>query len=95
MASKLLTYNAIAAVAAAAFYQLFLRDFLFVLVGVGRTIQPLQDFPYTCRRIKHEALQACEDLWLDDEGRRLYLSCTGTNHRLAWNPALIRPKDTL
>lgn len=86
MLSKLVTYGAIAAVTVAAFYQLFLHDFLFVVLGVGRTIQPVEDFPYTCRRLKHEHLQACEDLWLDDEGRRLYLTCTGTNHRMAWNP---------
>lgn len=80
MPSKLATYSA---VAAAALYQLVLRDFLSVVVGVGRTMQPLEDFPYTCRRLKHEQPEACEDLWLDDEGRRLYLSYTGTNHRLA------------
>jgi hypothetical protein len=89
MPSKLATYGAVAAVAAAALYQLVLRDFLSVVVGVGRTMQPLEDFPYTCRRLKHEQLEACEDLWLDDEGRRLYLSCTGANHRLAWNPGRV------
>ena len=75
------------------FYQLFLKDFLFTTVGVGRVIQPLADFPYTCRRVQSgEQLEGCEDLWLDEEARVLYAACSGTTSRQKWNPAYVSTK---
>lgn len=70
------------------FYQSWLKEVLFEVIGVGRVIQPIEDFPYKCRRINHERLEACEDLWLDDQERALYLACSGTESRIQWNPAI-------
>lgn len=75
---------------AAALYQLILKDFIFVSFGAGRVIQPIEDFPYNCRRLTHERLEDCEDIWLDAEKRVLYAACTGTDHRIGWNQAIDR-----
>ncbi|KAE9372007.1 calcium-dependent phosphotriesterase [Stipitochalara longipes BDJ] len=69
-------------------YQSWLKEVLFEVIGVGRVIQPIEDFPYNCRRINHERLEACEDLWLDEQERVLYLACAGTESRIQWNPAI-------
>lgn len=87
MARTLLVSASVLTVLLASFYQLFLKEFLFISYGFGRVTQPIEDFPYSCRRVQHEKLEACEDLWLDDEARILYAACFGTKSRLAWNPA--------
>lgn len=53
----------------AVFWQVLLRDVLYITLGIGRMIQTLDEFPYTCRKIEDERLTGCEDLWLDDEAR--------------------------
>ena len=53
----------------AALWQVMLRDLVFVTLGIGRVIQNIDEFPYTCRVIQDERLTGCEDLWLDDEKR--------------------------
>jgi hypothetical protein len=65
----------------------FLRSLLFGVLGIGRDIAPIDLFPCGCRRIYDKKLEGCENIWLDHEGRRLYLACSGTNHRLALNPS--------
>ncbi|KAK1907446.1 hypothetical protein P3342_005772 [Pyrenophora teres f. teres] len=72
----------------ASFYQLYVKDLFTVTFGVGRVIQRIEEFPYDCRRIVHPRLEACEDIWLDNEGRTLYAACAGTQDRLAWNQAM-------
>ena len=86
MPSLLAVFSILVALAGG-LYQFMLKDIIFDSYGIGRVIQPIEDFPYACRRIKHERLQACEDIWLDDRARVLYAACTGTEHRLAWNQA--------
>lgn len=84
----LTTTTAIGAILLAALYQLFLKELLFTSLGLGRSIQPLSAFPhYSCRRIHHDLLEACEDMWLDDDGRRLYAACTSSAGRREWNPS--------
>ncbi len=68
-------------------YLLFFKDLFMTLFGVGRVIQTIDEFPYTCRRLVHPKLEACEDMWLDDEKRALYAACAGTQSRLHWSPA--------
>lgn len=72
-----LVYGSTFAALGAALWQYFLRDALFVTLGIGRVIQNIDEFPYTCRIIPDERLTACEDMWLDDEnrmqGRPLYV----------------------
>lgn len=53
---------------------------------IGRVLQAIEEFPYQCRRIQHEHLEACEDTWLDDEARVLYLACSGVLSRSQWSP---------
>jgi hypothetical protein len=68
-------------------YQLVLKDLFTTTFGVGRVIQTIDEFPYTCRHIEHPRLEACEDIWLDNDARTLYAACAGTQGRLAWNQA--------
>ncbi|TVY71315.1 hypothetical protein LSUE1_G007358 [Lachnellula suecica] len=75
-----------AAVLLGVFYQLILRDIIFVTFGLGRTYNHIEDFPYACRRLRHSLLESCEDLVLDGEGRRLYAACSTINSRKEWTP---------
>lgn len=70
------------------FYEFFLKDILFISIGVGRIIQPIEDFPYSCHKIygPENILESCEDLWLDDEGRTLYGACVDLKSRHQWSP---------
>lgn len=79
---------ALSAVAFGILYTTWLEEVVFDVIGVGRVVQPLEDFPFNCRRLSHERLEACEDLWLDDKERVLYLACAGSRGRMAWNPAI-------
>ena len=86
MASRLATVAATAVFLLALSYQIYLKEIIVDFLGFGRTVQPIEDFPYLCRRIKNEHLEGCEDAWLDDKGRALYLACTGTTARHQWSP---------
>jgi arylesterase/paraoxonase len=55
--------------------------------GFWRDVQPINDFPYTCRKIEHPQLEGCEDLWIDEKGRELYLACSDTISRTQWCPS--------
>ncbi|KAF1354291.1 calcium-dependent phosphotriesterase [Lizonia empirigonia] len=74
----------------AAIYQFLIKDILTVSLGLGRAIQTIDEFPFSCQRIEHPQLEACEDLWLDEADRTLYAACAGTKSRMAWNPAISR-----
>lgn len=80
-------YSAVVAWSAA-IYQYLIKDILTVSLGLGRVIQTIDEFPYSCKRIEHPQLEACEDLWLDEQDRVLYAACTGTKSRMAWNPSV-------
>lgn len=85
--SSLVYYSAVVAWSAA-IYQFLIKDILTVSLGIGRVIQTIDEFPYSCQRIENPQLEACEDLWLDDSERVLYAACAGTKSRMAWNPAI-------
>lgn len=89
MLRGLFVFGSVLAVLGASFYQLWLKEFLAVTVGVGRIIQTIEEFPYSCRRFEHKRLEACEDLWLDDDARVLYAACAGSQHRIEWNQAYV------
>lgn len=55
-------------------------------LAIGRTIQPIRDFPYQCRRIEHPRLEACEDMWLSEATRQLFLACSDPEARSQWMP---------
>jgi len=87
MIAKIISISiAVAAAVIGVIYQSKIENILFVVVGLGRVIQPIEDFPYDCRRIRHSSLESCEDLWLDDEGRSLYAACGDSLGRLSWAP---------
>jgi len=85
--SNLLYYSAVVAWSATV-YQYLIKDILTVSLGLGRVIQSIDEFPYSCQRIETPQLEACEDLWLDESERVLYAACAGTKSRMAWSPAI-------
>lgn len=86
MAGLPLNLGLLAVVLLAVAFQ-FLKGPLYIGFGWGRHIQPLQDFPYECRRIEDPRLQACEDMWLSESTRVLYLACSDPIARAQWLPS--------
>ncbi|CAI4219560.1 unnamed protein product [Parascedosporium putredinis] len=77
----------IAAALIAVGFQVYLKQATWLGLGIGRSIQPLSDFPYDCRRIDNDPrLQACEDMWLSENSRVLYLACSDPIARTQWLP---------
>ena len=84
---NLLRVLGVLAAVGAVLYQTVFKGLLFTTIGVGRVIEPIENFNYNCKRVVHDRLEACEDLWLDEDARVLYAACAGSKSRLAWNPA--------
>jgi hypothetical protein len=78
---------AIAAVIGAIAYRTYLHDKFTLIFGFGRVMQPIEDFPWDCKRIQHPLLEGCEDIWLDYNNRKLYGACTSLSSRTGWNPS--------
>lgn len=74
------------ALVVAIIYKIYIHDILTITLGIGRVIQPIEDFPYECQRIEHPLLEGCEDMWLDHRGRKLYAACSSVKTRLGWCP---------
>jgi len=74
---------------AAYLYQLKLHDVIFYDLGLGRSYQRIEDFPYTCRRLRHPLLESCEDMILDPESRNLYAACATSIARQQWSPGSV------
>lgn len=56
-------------------------------LGIGKVLQPISDFPsYQCRRIHDPLLQGCEDIWLSEATRQLFLACSDSDARTKWLP---------
>lgn len=57
-------------------------------LAIGKTIQPISDFAhmYKCRRIEDPRLEACEDMWLSEATRKLFLACSDPEARGQWMP---------
>ena len=68
-------------------YELLIKGLILETLGVKRNIEPIENFPWDCRRVVHKQLEGCEDLWLDEEDRVLYGACSGSVARGNWNPA--------
>jgi hypothetical protein len=86
MAGLLLKVGIFVVVSLAITFQLFLKDPVWLAFSIGKHIQPLSDFPYNCRRIEDPRLEACEDMWLSEETRVLYLACSDSLSRSQWLP---------
>lgn len=67
-------------------WPVILRDIVVVNFGLGRQLQPITDFPYQCRKISGPGLQACEDMWLSESTRHLFLACSNSLSRKEWMP---------
>ncbi|KPM42136.1 hypothetical protein AK830_g4419 [Neonectria ditissima] len=72
----------------AVLFQVYLKDPVWFGLGIGRTMQPLSDFPYTCRAIRDPRLEACEDMWLSESTRQLFLACSDPIARAHWMPTV-------
>jgi hypothetical protein len=80
-----------AVVVLAVLFQVFLKDTLWMFLGIGRVMQPLSDFPYTCRKIVDPRLEACEDMWLSQSTRQMFLACSDSTSRQSWMPRYVYP----
>lgn len=67
-------------------FQLYLKNPIWLGLGIGRTIEPISAFPYTCRRIEDPRMQSCEDMWLSESTRQLFLACSDPHARSKWMP---------
>ncbi|KAF6845312.1 serum paraoxonase arylesterase [Colletotrichum musicola] len=86
MAGFVLQTSVLAAVLLAVALQMVLKEPVSLGLGLGKTFQPLSDFPYSCRRIESPQLQACEDMWLSESTRQLFLACSDPLARQRWMP---------
>ena len=83
---RLVQSSAVLVASLAALYQFWFKGFLFDVLGVGRPVDQIANFPWSCRRISHSQLEGCEDLYLDEKDRVLYAACSGSIARGSWNP---------
>jgi arylesterase / paraoxonase len=84
------TFPKIAAVVAAVLavlYPLILKNLLFTILGVGRTLEPIESFGVRCEKIKEPGLEACEDMWLHEPSGLLYIACSDSLSKVQWNPS--------
>ncbi|KAJ5938743.1 hypothetical protein N7466_001877 [Penicillium verhagenii] len=79
-------YWTISVLAFSIFYRAYVHNVLFVTLGLGRQVQPLEDFPWKCTRQYDPLLQGCEDMWLDHNDRKLYAACSTIESRQGWTP---------
>ncbi|KAF4946717.1 hypothetical protein FGADI_10921 [Fusarium gaditjirri] len=85
--ANLLIKLSIAAIAVfALLFQIYLKEAIWLGFGINRTIQPLSEFPYQCRKIVHHRLEACEDMYLSSSTRQLFLACSDPFARKQWQP---------
>lgn len=82
--------SAVLVLTSAFLYQWWLKELLFVTLGIGRVLEPIDRFPYKCRILEHSQLESCGDLWLDEENRVLYAACAGLASRNAWSPRWVK-----
>ncbi|CAG7555260.1 unnamed protein product [Fusarium equiseti] len=73
-----------AVIALAVLFQIYLKDAVWLALGVGKVFQPISDFPYTCRKIVNPRMEACEDMWLSKSTRQLFLACSDPLTREKW-----------
>ncbi|KAJ5165782.1 calcium-dependent phosphotriesterase [Penicillium capsulatum] len=79
-------FRAFIVLAIGVIYKTFIHNFIFLILGVGREIQPIEDFPWTCTRVRHSLLEGCEDIWFDEQDRKLYAACNSLESRKGWSP---------
>jgi hypothetical protein len=75
-----------AIVVLAVLFQIYLKEAVWLGFGIGKVLQPISDFPYTCRKIVDPRVEACEDMWLSQSTRQLFLACSDPITRNEWFP---------
>lgn len=91
MSGLVLKFTAALVVGLGAFlYQMRLPRMVSLGFGLGKNSNPLSAYPYTCRRLYHENLKACEDMWLSEATRQLFLACSEPLSRSAWAPRQVQ-----
>ncbi|KAJ5496717.1 hypothetical protein N7463_008704 [Penicillium fimorum] len=90
MASRILSPRAgiwaLIVLAIGVLYNAYVHNIIFLTIGVGRNIQSIDEFPWSCTRLQHPLLEGCEDMWLDEQGRKLYAACSSIDTRQGWSP---------
>lgn len=90
MASPKISLGAIVLIAVLIQLPIVQRTVYLVRLGLatGKTIQPISDFAhmYQCRRIDDPRLKACEDVWLSEATRKVFLACSDPEARDQWMP---------
>ncbi|KAI1076983.1 hypothetical protein F5B20DRAFT_583722 [Whalleya microplaca] len=92
LSTTTLSASALLVLLLAALQQLQLPRILDLAFGLTRASEPLAAFPgYRCRRLRADArLQACEDMWLSEASRVLFLACSDSLGRREWMPNAAR-----
>lgn len=71
-------------------YQYVFKTLLFDIIGYGRQVQSIKEFPQiSCKRIDELGLEGCEDMWLHEPTGYLYMACSDTRSRMQWLPACV------
>ncbi|KAF5545142.1 serum paraoxonase arylesterase [Fusarium mexicanum] len=86
MASLFIKISLVPIVILAILFQIYLKEAIWLGFGINKTIQPLSEFPYQCRKIVHHRLEACEDMYLSQSTRQLFLACSDPIARKQWQP---------
>lgn len=89
MVSKFAQVVAVLAAVVAVLYAIFLKEFLFTFLGVGRALDPIESFGVRCEKIYEPGLEACEDMWLHEPSGLLYMACSDSLSRVQWNPSYV------
>jgi hypothetical protein len=89
MANLLIKISIAAIALLAILFQIYLKEAIWLGFGINRTIQPLSSFPYQCRKIVHHRLEACEDMYLSQSTRQLFLACSDPIARKQWQPKYV------
>lgn len=70
-------------------YPLVLKNLLFTILGVSRTVEPIESFGVRCEKIIEPGLEACEDMWLHEPSGLLYIACSDSLSKVQWNPSCV------
>jgi arylesterase / paraoxonase len=75
--------------ALAVIYQAVFKNLLFTILGLDKTVHPLESFGVRCERVKEPGLEACEDMWLHEPSGLLYIACSNSLSKTQWNPSYV------
>lgn len=86
MAGFLIVFASLLVALTSFIYQSRLYYLPIVGFGLNHTLEPIGTFPYRCRRLEDPQLQACEDMWLSERTRQLFVACSDSLARQHWMP---------